>query len=112
MNLPEEARDELARIVETVAHDGLEGPRDLDVALDAIIFTVYDHDLGVPPNADFNYVIGHDAAAHGGVPHLVCYGYGGTQVFFGDKRDAVGMLSYVRSKEPRKGWRIVPVLMR
>jgi len=29
-------RDELARILEIVAKDGLEGPRDLDVALDAI----------------------------------------------------------------------------
>ena len=30
------ARDVLAEILETVAKDGLEGPRDLDVALDAI----------------------------------------------------------------------------
>jgi len=31
-----ELREELARILEMVAKDGLPGPRDLDVALDAI----------------------------------------------------------------------------
>lgn len=36
MALTGERRDEIARILETVAKDGLPGPRDLDVALDAI----------------------------------------------------------------------------
>lgn len=36
MPFTEEQRDEIARILETVAKDGLPGPRDLDVALDAI----------------------------------------------------------------------------
>lgn len=35
MLTPEE-RDEVAQILETVAKEGLPGPRDLDVALDAI----------------------------------------------------------------------------
>lgn len=34
--LTEDQREEIARIVETVAKDGLPGARDLDVALDAI----------------------------------------------------------------------------
>lgn len=34
--LSESEREEIARIVETVGNDGLPGPRDLDVALDAI----------------------------------------------------------------------------
>ena len=33
-------REELARIVEMIARDGLPGPRDLDVALDAILAVV------------------------------------------------------------------------
>ena len=33
----EHKREELARILELVAKDGLDGPRDLDVALDAIL---------------------------------------------------------------------------
>ena len=33
-----EAQEELARILEIVAKDGLDGPRDMDVALDAIGF--------------------------------------------------------------------------
>lgn len=33
-------REELARILEIVARDGLDGPRDLDVALDAIEATI------------------------------------------------------------------------
>ena len=36
MELPEEEREEIARILEIVAKDGLPGPRDLDVAIDAI----------------------------------------------------------------------------
>lgn len=35
-DLTESQREEIARILETVAKDGLPGPRDLDVALDAI----------------------------------------------------------------------------
>lgn len=34
---------DLAEILETVARDGLPGPRDLDVALDAILCTLKDH---------------------------------------------------------------------
>lgn len=34
--LSELEREEIARILEVVARDGLPGPRDLDVALDAI----------------------------------------------------------------------------
>lgn len=33
-------RDEVAKILEVVARDGLPGPRDLDVALDAIEFAI------------------------------------------------------------------------
>jgi len=40
-------RDELALILGTVARDGLPGPRDLDVALDAIISSI-EIDLGTP----------------------------------------------------------------
>lgn len=36
MVLTGERRDEIAKILETVAKDGLPHPRDLDVALDAI----------------------------------------------------------------------------
>lgn len=36
MTFTEEQREEVARILEMVAKDGLPGPRDLDVALDAI----------------------------------------------------------------------------
>lgn len=36
MMLTGSVRDEVARILEIVAKDGLPGPRDLDVALDAI----------------------------------------------------------------------------
>lgn len=36
MELVGELREEIARILEIVARDGLPGPRDLDVALDAI----------------------------------------------------------------------------
>lgn len=36
----DDAREEIARILETVARDGLPGPRDLDVALDAIFCTI------------------------------------------------------------------------
>lgn len=32
----EESRDSIAEILETIAHDGLPGSHDLDVALDAI----------------------------------------------------------------------------
>ena len=32
----DQIREDIARILETIARDGLEGPRDLDVALDAI----------------------------------------------------------------------------
>jgi hypothetical protein len=38
----EEQRGEIAVILETVAKDGLPGPRDLDVALDAIQSTVFE----------------------------------------------------------------------
>lgn len=34
--MTEAQREEIARILEIVARDGLPGPRDLDVALDAI----------------------------------------------------------------------------
>ncbi len=37
----DEQRDEIARILTIVAKDGLPGPRDLDVALDAIECTVF-----------------------------------------------------------------------
>lgn len=37
------ARDEIARIIEIVAQDGLPHPRDLDVALDAIICLLQTH---------------------------------------------------------------------
>lgn len=40
MILPENIRDELAEILETVARDGLPGPRDLDVALEAVVDAV------------------------------------------------------------------------
>ena len=36
MEFTEAQRDAIAKILETVARDGLPGPRDLDVALDAI----------------------------------------------------------------------------
>ena len=36
MEFTEEEREEIARILEIVARDGLPEPRDLDVALDAI----------------------------------------------------------------------------
>lgn len=39
-NGTEEAREEIARILEAVAKDGLPQPRDLDVALDAIFCTI------------------------------------------------------------------------
>lgn len=112
MGLPEGVRDELARIVETVAQDGLPEPRDLDVALDAILCTVYDKDLGVPPNSEFSYVVAHEIGKADEPRQLDCYSYGGVQVFFGDKRDAASMLAYVRGKAPHRHWRIVPVGVR
>lgn len=38
----EEQRAEIAVVLETIAKDGLPGPRDLDVALDAIQSTVFE----------------------------------------------------------------------
>ncbi len=35
--VPEEAREEIASVLEQVARDGLPQPRDLDVAIDAIL---------------------------------------------------------------------------
>jgi len=37
---PDMVRDEVARILEIVASDGLDGPRDLDVAIDALLCTI------------------------------------------------------------------------
>lgn len=112
MELPEGVRDELARIVETVAQEGLPEPRDLDVALDAILCTIYDKDLGVPPNMEFSYVIANDVGRGDEPHHLDCFRYGEVQVFFGDRRDAASMLAYVRGKIPGKAWQIIPIGVR
>lgn len=113
MVLPEGRRDELARIVEQIAQEGpegLSGPRALDVALDAIVCTVWDEELGVARDSEFNYVIAYRHGENG--EHLSCYMYGNTQVFFGSKADATAFLAYVRHKEPGKLWQIIPVGLR
>lgn len=40
--MTEDQREEIAKVLEAVARDGLPGPRDLDVALDAIAATLGD----------------------------------------------------------------------
>lgn len=37
---PDAVRDEVARILEIVAQNGLDGPKDIDVAVDALLCTV------------------------------------------------------------------------
>lgn len=59
MILTGDVRDEIARILEIVARDGLPGPRDLDVALDAIGCAIDDNNTEPPDDdAEFEWIGG------------------------------------------------------
>lgn len=65
MHLTGDRRDEVARILRIVAADGLPGPRDLDVALDAIEAALNTADDPVDDDAEFEWMGGKLVALPG-----------------------------------------------